>query len=86
MITITKAYSVEKSVAAIKAAGYTLTLAAVAADIRHNYTNYDAKAVLLGTDEAEALIIATFKAVVSVNKATAPAMKVWAQSKLKTLA
>ena len=86
MIYSTKAYDVAKSVRAIAAAGHTFSLAAVAADIRHNYTNYDAKSNLLGTDEAEALIIATFKAVVSINKATAPAMKAWAQSKLRTLA
>ena len=86
MIYSTKEFNVKTSVARIAAAGHTFSLAAVAADIRHNYTNYDAKSNLLGTDQAEELIIATYKAVVSINSATAPAMKAWAKSKLNTLA
>ena len=86
MIHQTKSFNPATSMARIAKAGMTVSLAAVAADIRHNHTNYDSKTNLLSTDDAEALIISTYKAVVSINSATAPAMKVWAQKKLKTLA
>ena len=86
MIYATKAFNPTTSIARITKAGMTVSLAAVAADIRHNHTNYDSMTNLLATDDAEALILATYKAVVSINSATAPAMKVWAQKKIKTLA
>lgn len=85
MIYQTKAFDPTTSINRIKKAGYTLTPAAVAADIRHNYTNYDDLSVLLSTDQAEELIIATVNAVTAINKALKPAMITWAKDKMKGL-
>lgn len=86
MIIITSAFNPKACANAIAKAGFTFNTTTVAAYIRHNNTNYDSVCNLLGTDEAEALIVATFKAVVSVAPMTKSAMTVWAQKKIKTLA
>lgn len=86
MIYQTKEFNPTTSIARSKAMGHKVTMASIAADIRHNHTNYDDYSYLLDTDEAEALILEVYKVVTTINAATKPAMVSWAQSKMKGLA
>ena len=86
MIYKTKEFNPVVAISKAKQQGYTITMAAMAADIRHNHTNYDDYTYLLDTDEAEAFILEVYTVVVGINKATKPAMVEWAKKKLKGLA
>ena len=86
MLKQTREFNPTSTISRIKGKGMTVNMNAIAADIRHNHTNYDEIAKFLSTDKAEYVIIETYKIVVSINNATAHAMKVWAQDKMKGLA
>ena len=86
MIRQIKKVEINNVIANVKKQYGKVNVVAVAAVIRHDYTNYDEVAKYLSTDKAEQLIIETYKTVVSINSATAPAMKAWAQAKMRTIA
>ena len=86
MIYQTKEFNPTTSIARAKAMGYKITMQAIAADIRHNHTNYDDYTYLLDTDQAEEFILEVYKTVTTINPATKQAMVAWAQKKIKSLA
>ena len=86
MIYKTKEFNPVVAISKAKQQGYTITMAAIAADIRHNHTNYDDYTWMLSTDQAEELILEVYTVVTTINKATKPAMVAWAQKKIKSLA
>lgn len=86
MLVQTKEFNPITSISRSKQLGHKVTMASIAGDIRHNHTNYDDNTWMLQTDDAEAFILETYRLVVNINPAVAPAMKQWAQSKMKGLA
>ena len=85
MLKQTKEFNLKSTVSRLKQDGFTVTLSAIAADVRHLHTNYDTYSYLLGTDDAEKLIKETYLLVVSINESLKPAMLAWGNKKLKSL-
>lgn len=86
MLVQTKEFNPVAAISRAKQMGHKITMASIAADIRHNHTNYDQYTYILDTDEAEAFILEVYRLVVSINPAVRSAMVQWVQSKVKGLA
>ena len=85
MIYQTVPFNPTTAISKAKQQGYRVNTATIAADIRHNHTNYDAFTYLLDTDQAEEFIMKVYTTVVTINPVVKPAMVAWVQKKMKGL-
>ena len=86
MIRQTKEVKIENIFNKISKEFGKVSMNAVAAEIRHNHTNYDEFSMFLSTDKAEEIILETYRTVVNINSATKDAMIQWAKKKIESLA